>query len=152
MHPAFLCLTEQLDAKFRALTQMPPVVAEVVPANTPTGGVYLFSEKGVFLYAGRTKRKLSARIRDHFGSSPDCPFAWLLARDITGRRATYKKAGSRKDLMSQPEFLGVFKEAKQRIRKMEVRYVEEPDALRQALLEIYTAVVAQAKYNDFDTH
>jgi hypothetical protein len=35
---------------------------------------------------------------------------------------------------------------------MHVQYVHEPDPLRQALLEIYVAVVTGAKYNDFDTH
>ena len=35
---------------------------------------------------------------------------------------------------------------------MHVRYVHEPEPLRQALLEIYVAVVAEAKYNKFDTH
>jgi len=35
---------------------------------------------------------------------------------------------------------------------MEVRYVGESDPLKQALLEIYVAVVTKAKFNDFDTH
>ena len=42
--------------------------------------------------------------------------------------------------------------AKARIRNMQVRYVHEPDPLRQAPLEIYVAVATQARYNDFDTH
>ena len=43
-------------------------------------------------------------------------------------------------------------DAKARIRKMSVRYVHEPEPLRQTLLEIYVAVVAEAKYNDFSPH
>lgn len=39
-----------------------------------------------------------------------------------------------------------------RIRKMDVRFVEEADPLRQTLLEIYIAVSANSRYNDFDTH
>jgi hypothetical protein len=35
---------------------------------------------------------------------------------------------------------------------MELRYVEEKDQLRQALLEIYVAVVLQTPHNDFETH
>jgi hypothetical protein len=35
---------------------------------------------------------------------------------------------------------------------MDVRYVEETDALRQALLEIYVSIVLKTPYNDFDTH
>ncbi len=35
---------------------------------------------------------------------------------------------------------------------MQVRYVEERDPLRQALLEIYVALVLKTPYNDFNTH
>jgi len=42
--------------------------------------------------------------------------------------------------------------AKERIRGMEYRYVEEADQNRQALLEIYCAVVLATPYNDFGTH
>jgi hypothetical protein len=35
---------------------------------------------------------------------------------------------------------------------MKVRYVQEDDPLRQALLEIYVAIATKAKRNDFDTH
>lgn len=152
MNPAFQSLTEQLDVKFQDLMNMVPVVADDLPADTPKGGVYLFSENGVHLYAGRTKRKLGIRIRSHFGAAPDCPFAWQIARDFTGHRATYMKEGSRQDLLSRPDFRRIYNESKQRIRKMHVRYVEEADPLRQALLEIYTAVVSGARHNDFDTH
>ena len=38
------------------------------------------------------------------------------------------------------------------LRKMDVRFVGESDPVKQALLEIYVAVVSGAKYNDFDTH
>lgn len=62
------------------------------------------------------------------------------------------KEGSRQDLLSRPDFRRIYDESKQRIRKMHVRYVEEADPLRQALLEIYTAVVSGARHNDFDTH
>jgi len=51
-----------------------------------------------------------------------------------------------------PEFAAAFTAAKQRIRKMNLRYVEETDPLRQALLEIYVSAVLQTPYNDFNTH
>lgn len=35
---------------------------------------------------------------------------------------------------------------------MNIRFVEQPHPLRQALLEIYVAVALQTRYNDFDTH
>jgi len=152
MNPTFHSLTDQLEEKFRLLMDMDPFVAEDVPRNTPKGGIYLFSENGIHLYAGRTKRKLSVRIRSHFGSALDCPFAWQIAREMTGHKATYKREGSRKDLLSRPGFKRTYDDAKLRIRKMHVRYVGEADPLRQALLEIYTAVASSARHNDFDTH
>jgi hypothetical protein len=51
-----------------------------------------------------------------------------------------------------PEFAEAFTAAKARIREMEYRYVEETDQNRQALLEIYSAVVLATPYNDFGTH
>jgi hypothetical protein len=35
---------------------------------------------------------------------------------------------------------------------MELRYIEENNPLRQALLEIYVSFVLKTPYNDFDTH
>jgi len=61
------------------------------------GGVYLFSEGSTHLYVGRTKRPIAVRIRNHFNTAPDCPFAWLLGpAEATGKKATYKRDGSRK--------------------------------------------------------
>ena len=54
--------------------------------------------------------------------------------------------------MEDPTFLAAFEEAKDRIAKMSVRYVEETDPIKQALLEIYVAVVRRTRYNDFDNH
>lgn len=131
---------------------MEPIVAEDIPTDTPVGGIYLFSERDAPMYAGRTKRMISVRIRNHFSTAPDCPFAWLLAREATGLQPTYRKEGSRGNLLSQPDFARVYQEQKDRIRRMHVRYVGEADPLRQALLEIYTAVVSRTKHNDFGTH
>ena len=83
--------------------------------------------------------------------------AWRgrLAREATGKvKAVYKmgSGGTRKELMLDPNFVQNFDMAKKRIRGMQVRFVEEEDPVRQALLEVYVAVVLEAPYNDFDTH
>jgi hypothetical protein len=49
-------------------------------------------------------------------------------------------------------FAAAFTDAKARVRAMHVQFVEETDSLRQALLEIYVAVVLGTPYNDFNTH
>ena len=59
---------------------------------------------------------------------------------------------SRAELMRQPGFLVAFYGATERIAKMDIRYVEERDPVRQALLEIYLALALNAKHNDFNTH
>jgi hypothetical protein len=80
-------------------------------------------------------------------------FAFRLAREITGKLvASYTAEGSRAALVLLPEFDTAFTSAKQRIRKMDLRYVEETDPLRQALLEIYVSIVLKTPYNDFNTH
>ncbi|MGO9397349.1 MAG: hypothetical protein ACLP19_05810, partial [Xanthobacteraceae bacterium] len=81
-------------------------------------------------------------------------FAFQLARKITGNiKAAYRAGtGSRAGLMLDPAFAAAFVAAKERIRAMEYRYVEEADQNRQALLEIYCAIVLGTPYNDFGTH
>ena len=153
MDPKFNGLIENLHQKYLHLIQMSPVKIDTLPKNTPQGGVYLFSIGGQHLYAGRTKKLIGDRVKDHVSKAPDCPFAWHLAREETGlKKASYKPEGSRKHLLSQPEFKAAYERAKQTIRTMEVRYVQETDPVKQALLEIYVAIVAGAKHNDFDTH
>ena len=72
------------------------------------------------------------------------------------RRETTTKCvetdGSRAALMKDDLFRAAFVKAKNRVRNMDLRWVEEPDPLRQALLEIYVAVVLKTPYNDFNTH
>jgi hypothetical protein len=152
MNTKFKRLIDTLEANYQKLIGMAPVYADSMPTDAPKGGVYLFSEDGKHLYTGRTKRKISIRVRNHFSSAPDCPFAWQIAREVTNTKATYKREGSRKELLKDPRFRNEYEKAKKRIRKMQVRYIHEPDPMRQAILEIYVSVVADTKYNDFDTH
>ena len=51
-----------------------------------------------------------------------------------------------------PAFADAFTAAKARVRAMQVRYVEETDPHRQALLEMYASIVLATPYNDFNTH
>ena len=80
-------------------------------------------------------------------------FAFRVARQLTGNDdATYTKIGSRPELEKNPEFKSVFIEQKTRIRNMNVRFVSEPEPMRQALLEMYVSVSLGTPYNDFDNH
>jgi hypothetical protein len=80
-------------------------------------------------------------------------FAFRLAREATGKLvATNKSKGSRAHMMEDLIFKAAFDDAKARIRNMDVRFVAEPDPVRQMLLEVYAAVALGTPYNDFDTH
>jgi hypothetical protein len=104
---------------------------------------------------GRTnniRRRLAGHCRpsaSHFTAT----FAFRIARESTGKlKATYRTDGSRRTLVQDPEFAEAFRFAKARVASMHLRFVEEVDPTRQALLEIYCATVLQTPYNDFDNH
>jgi hypothetical protein len=155
MDPEFKILVESLEPKYRALVGMAPVMYGTLPRELPIRGIYLFSEGGDHLYVGRTNR-MRERLRGHCvpsGSHFTATFAFRIARKITGRiKASYAKIGSRAELLMDGAFAPAFEAAKRRIALMDLRYVEESDPTRQALLEIYTAMVLKTPYNDFDNH
>ena len=156
MEPAFARYTESLHPSFERLVALPPVTVATLPRDAPLECVYLFSEQGKDLYVGRT-RHLRQRLRQHSIPSSrhnQAVFAFRLAREATGRLlAAYVGEGRRASLASEdPTFAAAFTAAKARVRAMQVRYVEETDALRQVLLEIYAAIVLGTPYNDFHTH
>ena len=153
MNDKFHSLISELHNKCEALMAMPPVTVDTAPMHTPQGGIYLFSAGDEHLYVGRTKRNIRDRLKDHVSTADDCPFAWHLARESTSQqKASYRRECSRSHLLSLPAFKRAYEDAKRRIRSMHVRYVGEPEPLRQALLEIDVAVATNAKHNDFDTH
>ena len=156
MDKIFVAHVEKLQPQLKLLLKMPPVIPEQLPSEMPRKGVYLLSEGERHLYVGRSN-DIRGRIgRQSRRSATDrmAAFAFRLAREATGDlRASYKKGqGSRKSLMKDSVFVDAFTSGKARIRKMNLRFVEEADPIRQALLEIYVAVVLDTPYNDFDNH
>lgn len=134
---------------------MTPVTVANLPLDAPQSGIYLFSENGQHLYVGRTntiRKRLQNHCRPSSGHN-SATFAFRLARQITGQTiATYTGQGSRTHLENDPAFGPVFIAQKARVRSMDVRYVSEPDPMRQALLEMYVSVSLQTPHNDFDNH
>lgn len=121
-----------------------------------SAGIYLFSEEANHLYVGRSNR-IRQRLGRHClpgATHRAAAFAFKLAREATGLLDAAYIAGpeSRAGLMENASFAAAFIAAKVRIRGMALRFVEESDPTRQALLEIYAAVVLKTPYNDFDTH
>ena len=143
-----------LHPSYERLMAMEPIKGHRPPLTTPKSGVYLFSEQGKHLYVGRSNR-LRARHWLHCGPSSkenQSSFAWKITAEILDFKATYRKGEGRKDMMLKVEYMDVFFLAKERIRNMEYRYVEETDQTRQALLEAYVSIVLGTPYNDFNTH
>jgi predicted GIY-YIG superfamily endonuclease len=155
MDPKFRARIESLEPLLSQLKAMTPVKPDGLPMQMPRAGIYVFSEGGQTLYVGRSN-DIRGRIGRHCRPGAThrmAAFAFRLAREKTGRlAASYTTAGSRADLIRDAAFLAAFNEAKARIRKMDLRYVEAVEPVTQALLEMYAAVALDARYNDFDNH
>ncbi len=129
MDSRFARFVENLHEKYEQLMAMEPVTMESPLHNTPEGGIYLFSEGASHLYVGRSKRQLNKRLRGHTRKwAKDSPLAFKLAREATGQTVTsYSGDYIREKLLSAPEFLKVYQDAKERIRRMNIRWVHEPE-------------------------
>jgi predicted GIY-YIG superfamily endonuclease len=125
---------------------------QIACLNSP--GLYSFSENGKVLYIGRTKnfRKRHKNHCDVKSGENTAAFAFLLARQETGNvKAAYSKVGGRKALMKDPAFNMAFQQAKAKIRRMEVRFVEVSDHNLQHLLELYASMELDSAHNKFET-
>ena len=155
MHPTFARLIESLEPQRLALLQMQPVHFGALPKAMPERGIYLFSDGEEHLYVGRTNR-LRQRLAGHCRPSAShftATFAFRVARKRTNNlKATYREEGSRAALLKDPKFAAAFKTAKASLAQLDIRFVEEKDATRQALLEIYVATVLETPHNDFENH
>ena len=156
MDSKFISHVETLKPQLKSLLSMPAITPVTLPSKMFRKGVYLLSEGEKHLYVGRSndiKKRISGHSRPG-ATHRMAAFAFRLAREATGNLiATYKNGeGSRSTLMEDENFVAAFDAAKARIRKMNLRFVEENDPVRQALLEIYVAVVLNTPYNDFDNH
>ena len=155
MDARFALIVASLEPSLRRLVELRPRKIRDIPFKPKVAGIYLLSEDDQNLYVGRSNN-VRARLGRHSRPSAShrmAAFAFRLAREATGQlEPTYKKEGSRTDLMGDDEFRREFDLAKARIREMDVRLVEEPDPIRQAILEIYVATALATPYNSFDTH
>ncbi len=155
MNAEFRHLIDSLEPSLRALRAMDPVTATTLPRVMPERGIYLFSDGPRHLYVGRSNN-IRRRIHLHCRPSSQhnqATFAFLMARKRTGRAsATYTPSGSRAQLAEDALFGPVFTDCKAKVRRMQLRFVEEKNATRQALLEIYAATVLKTPFNDFDNH
>jgi hypothetical protein len=146
---------ESLHPSFERLMAMAALKVCDLPRSMPSRGIYLFSERDAHLYVGRSNR-LRTRLSEHCRKSSthnSAPFAFLLARvECNMHSASYKPVGSRAELEKHETFGPAFVAAKIRVRNMDVRFVEECDPLRQALLEMYVSIALATPHNSFENH
>jgi hypothetical protein len=152
MNPSFEEVLSKMETLFQRFVGAPRV-SFADRKNFPTApGLYLLSEADKDLYVGRSSSGLKKRLRGHTaGTHFSSSFAFLLARDETNMKPTYKKEGSRPELMLHPVFRPAFDRAVERIRNMEVRFIELEDDHQQYLLELYTALQLKTPHNHFRT-
>lgn len=155
MNVKFAKLVESLEPAFKKLIAMTPVSGACLPQSMPKRGIYLFSDGSKHLYVGRSDN-IRRRIGNHCRASSQhnqATFAFRMARVETGRtEAAYSALGSRSSLAREEVFGPAFLACKTRIRSLDLRFVEEVDPTRQALLEIYAATVLETPFNDFENH
>lgn len=106
------------------------------------------------MYVGRSD-KLADRLLEHVrptSGSENASFAFNLAKDKA--REVIPNAGSmsRKGLQEHGKFQQLFGEAKERVRKMEVRAVEVTSPIDQTILEIYLHLRRDTQFNSFENH
>ena len=132
-----------------------------LPLGAPpskTEGIYCFYEGGKPLYVGRT-RDLRFRVLEHRRPSGDhftASFAFNIAKEEFEKRNPTEDVNglSRKELSENPIFDILFTEAKERVRKMSVRFVKVEDPIEQTIFEVYAHMElgTSPRFNNFGTH
>src|SRR4051794_5040093 len=118
-------IERQLPSLLDALITAPSYRRARIPAVPKMPGVYLFTEKGVHRYIGRT-RNANRRLGEHIQkSSPQnsAPFAFNIAKAEAAREGI-EFIGTREEIAATPEFAPYFQQAKERIRAMDFQVIE----------------------------
>ena len=118
-----------------------------------TAGIYLFSDRRP-IYVGQT-RNLRQRLRNHTSARStenQASFAFLIGKAEAGT-AGIDLRRARKILEADPDFAQHFEAAKERVAKMNVRWVELQDPIERTLFEMYVALALDTvAFNSFETH
>lgn len=116
-------------------------------------GIYLFSDDKP-VYVGQT-RNLRTRLRNHTtakATENQASFAFLIGK-VEAELAGIDLKRTRKVLEADPHFAEHFRQAKARVAKMNVRWIELDDPIERTLFEIYAALALDTvAFNSFETH
>ena len=156
MDPKFAALVETLAPKLELLLAIQPVRYGGLPRECRAlGSTFSRRAAGTSTLGAQTICAGATAATADQGpptGRPPLPSSWRGRSPATSRPRIAPGQAAAPGLMLDPAFAAAFVAAKERIRAMEYRYVEEADQNRQALLEIYCAIVLGTPYNDFGTH
>jgi hypothetical protein len=156
-------LTEGGIARFEALADKLPRLLDRLrraPVRSserdgPLPAVYLLSEEEHPIYVGQT-RNLRRRLRQHGGLSSrenQASLAFNIARHKAADHPSFNVPLTRRQLEADPTFAQLFRDARARVARMDVRYVEIDDPELRTVFEVYAAVAfGTAEHNSFETH
>jgi GIY-YIG catalytic domain len=151
MNPIFASYIEQVPRLFALLREATPFVEKGSNAQGKRAGIYAFFENGTPQYVGRTGN-LQQRLRSHIAANYTATFAFKMARRKLGLPATYNKVGARAQLQDDPIFRPEFLRQIERVKAMQVRYVEIADPVHQYLVELCAHLEYALPLDEFDTH
>ena len=141
---------EKMEGYLERLKECPPSKSFRFSAGDGAA-VYVFYEGKKAMYVGRTDR-LRGRIQEHGrpGSGHNsAPFAYNMAK-CDARDSGLKVDGIyRNDLCKVKQFIPFFRQSKERVCNMQVRFVAIPDPHLQVLFEVYAALKLKAKWTTF---
>ena len=154
---------KQLDSIFKKYLDLLEVaklykITDLKSGELPkTGGIYVFYEGTKNpIYVGRTKN-IRQRIQLHTRDSSkneSATFTFNLAKKEYYLSLPKEEKITRKDLMNKIDFIPLFAEQKERVKKMHVKYIEEEHDILQTILEPYIAFKLNTypNLNSFETH
>jgi len=148
----FQDLIARLPGLFGELVSASPLDRQRKPLPQ-VAGVYLFTEGDTPMYVGQT-RKLRQRIANHVRPSSaesQATYAFFLALKEMGQVGLASRRGTRVHLTLDPDFSKVFASMKQRVARMDVRFVQVDDPELRTVFEVYASALL-GTMNSFDTH
>lgn len=152
MNSTFAAKVELIPQLFLTLKDSAPFIEKGVAWQNGKPGIYAFFDDEQPVHVGRT-RHLGRRLKQHTRLAHNAAsFAFKRARRTLAKAATYQPAGSRTALMRDADFVAEFRSHVERVKLMQVRFVEVEDPVLQYLLELYASIEWRLALDEFDTH
>lgn len=150
--PRFAERVGKLQGQMTALVQQDARYFASVSEREPQKGVYLFSDSNGHQFVGRTNRLYQRMLHHCRGSSSTnrSSFKLCLLTESQAFGRTLSRKTEWRDLEGHPAFREQYEAVKDRINRMQIRFIEESDSLGQLLLEIYCKEILPVRYAQVD--